>query len=86
MAYIYQLGERKKTQILFELLELTPKIENHQNEIVYDTREGRAEKKKESESIIGEGQISHDRMRHALQGSDILQKYSFSQIRTRLKY
>ena len=88
MAYIYQLGERKKTQILFELLELTSKTENHQNEIVYNTREGRAGKKnkKKRESIIGEGRISHDRMRHSLQGSNILQKYSFSQIRTRLKY
>ena len=27
-----------------------------------------------------------DGMRHALQGSDILDKYSFSKIRTRLKY
>ena len=42
--------------------------------------------KRKCESIIREGRISHDCMRHALQGSDILDKYSFSQIRTRLKY
>ena len=42
--------------------------------------------KRKCESIIREGRILHDRMRHALQGSDILDKYSFSQIRTRLKY
>ena len=46
----------------------------------------REELKRKCESIIREGRISHDRMRHALQGSNILDKYSFSQIRTRLKY
>ena len=32
--------------------------------------------KRKCESIIREGRISHDHMRHALQGSDILDKYS----------
>ena len=37
-------------------------------------------------SIIRKGRISQDRIKNALQSSDILTKYSYGQIRTRLKY
>ena len=37
-------------------------------------------------SIIRKGRISQDRIKNALQISDILTKYSYGQIRTRLKY
>ena len=80
------LSIRRKKKDPDIILTFRVNLKNRTTKTKLLTTPEREELKKKCESIIGEGRISHDRMRHALEGSDILQKYSFSQIRTRLKY